>query len=178
MKENEFAHLVQRTNVVLCRCEGSATSKKGQCVVIWNNSEITMDAVKGVAAGSYQVRLELVVSSRVHHPLAYAYADGKVIGASLPKEFRAQIAPGMSEIRGGKEFQRFVEILKDFTTEDPVVADSYIPMLTEAYERGIAQTVDHVYDTAFMSLFPRTDWGAARGKMLEHGFLGIGNRRF
>jgi hypothetical protein len=44
--------------------------------------------------------------------------------------------------------------------------------------QAIGGAVDEVYDRAFMALFPRTDWAAARAKMKERGLVGFEGASF
>jgi hypothetical protein len=82
----------------------------------------------------------------------------------------------------------WVQVLGEVTQNDESVADSCVPILIEAYEQAISQAVDHVYDTVFMALFPRSGWLMAlfprsgwldtRPKMREHGLRGLEDASF
>jgi hypothetical protein len=168
VKVTAFEILRHRPNLALCRCPVRAVIGNGRCVVNLKTATVTMAAATGAQSGEYEARLELVVSSRMVHTFACVYADGKLIGASLPPELIDQEQTG-----GGVEVHRLSQILREVTNEDASVADSFVPLLIGSYEQVISQAVDHVYDTAFMALFPHADWSAARLKMRENGLLGF-----
>jgi hypothetical protein len=150
VKENAFRLLSQRPNLTLCRCPVRAIIGNGKCVVTLNTASFIMEAAKDARPGEHEARLELVVSSRITAPLSFVFAEGKLVGAALPPELTDR---KIEELGGGLEIQQFVQILKEITEKDVSVADSYVPMLTESYERRISEAVDHVYDTVFMILY-------------------------
>jgi hypothetical protein len=62
--------------------------------------------------------------------------------------------------------------------ENPYYGDSYVKILIEGYEQGISEAVEHVYDTAFMTIFSKEDWLSTRSKMRENGLLGLEGASF
>ena len=175
VKETAFRILMHRPNLTLCRCPVRAIVENGRCVAALETGKLNMRAATGTQSGEHKGRLELVVSSRIVHPLAYVYADGKLIGMAVPPQLTD---PNQGDILGGVEFQQFVQIFKKVIAEDVSVLDSYVQILTGSYEQRIFEAVDHVYDTVFMALFPSSDWLNARPKMQEDGLRGFESASF
>jgi hypothetical protein len=178
LKNAAFMHLQQRSLLALCRADVQATIEGRKCIVVWKDRKFGLVAAADARPGSHAARLEVVMSARMLDPLLYVYADGRVIGAGLPKEFGNAARKALADMRGATELQRFVDILTRVTTLNAIVSDGYVPILVEGYEQAIGGAVDEVYDRAFMALFPRTDWAAARAKMKERGLVGFEGASF
>jgi hypothetical protein len=179
IKQFAFAQITERTKLVMLQIPAQATVGNGRCVITLSTGKITMDAAKGAQPGVYSARLELAVSSRVVSPLAYVWADGRLIGTSLPPQFGRKLDDNdVMTMRAGATFQELVQILNEVTETDNLVADSYVRILTDSYEEAILKASDHVYDTVFMGLFGNTDWSAVHDKMRENGLLGLESASF
>jgi hypothetical protein len=179
IKQVAFAQLFERTKLVMLQIPTQATIGDGRCAMTLRTGKLTMDAAKGAQPGVYNARLDLAVSSRVVNPLAYIWADGRLIGMSLPPQYGSKLdVNDVTTMRDGATFRELVEILKEVTKTDKSVADSYVGIFTDSYEEAIVKSIDRVYDTVFMGLFANTDWSAAHDRMREHGLLGLESASF
>jgi hypothetical protein len=179
IKQFAFAQLHERTKLIMLQTPVQATIEDGKCTITLPTGKLKLDSARGTLPGIYDARLELFLSSRIVNPLAYVWANGKVVGVFLPHELERKLdLEAIGSMHEGDKFRKIVQFLNEISEKDEAITDSYVRILIDSYEKTIANAIDHAYDTVFMGLFGETTWAAARDEMREHGLLGLTNASF
>jgi hypothetical protein len=125
-----LANVMQRPNLILCRCPVRAAIDN-DCVVSMNSGKLTMKPVKGAKPGERDARLELIVSSRVHEPWAYVFDDGALIGAAVPPQLSMVLDPEMGELRSAVEVHDTLENLKTLIQKNIKAMDNTVTIFAD-----------------------------------------------